>query len=131
MPKNIKYAILGLMIVGTIQILLGGFTLYLPAILKSLWGVARTSRETLIFKYSLLIGIGLIFIGALDFFIALIGLRQLKIWGGICAVFICLFSGVFFLLPIQPLNDLTTSIINFGIIAFILRDWSFLGEGEE
>jgi len=62
-------------------------------------GLARTPKEVLVFKYSLPIGIGLIFAGALDFIIALKGLRQLKIWSGICAVLLCFISGVFFYCP--------------------------------
>jgi hypothetical protein len=85
----------------------------------------------LVFKYSLPIGIGLIFAGALDFIIALKGLRQLKIWSGICAVLLCFISGVFFLLPIQPFRDLATAVLNFGVVMFVLRDWRFLGTDEE
>jgi multidrug transporter EmrE-like cation transporter len=59
------------------------------------------------------------------------GLRQLKIWSGICAVLLCFISGVFFLLPIQPFRDLATAVLNFGVVMFVLRDWRFLGTDEE
>lgn len=125
--RNINYSKIGLMLAGVIELLLGGFALFLPAIFKSFYGGARTPREIVIDKYYFPLSVVLIVMGVLCF-AALLGLNKLKKWAGILAVSVCAAGGIFFIWPFQPLADLPTSLINIGTLIFICSGWQALKE---
>lgn len=128
--RLIRYAGIGLMITGAINILLAGFTVCLPQLLQVFWKGPQTPQALSIFVWYIPIGIGLFVCGFLNVY-AIIGLKKLRKQAGLIGMASCIMCGIFFILPIQPLMDLAASIINIGTAVLLGSGWSVLRSSEE